>query len=387
MGAFESIGLSLHMYEPLWTSTDSHLADLSRVANSYSHSISAAGGYDTCEFSIGVNKDAIPTWLLSIGNRIHVRDRAANPIWSGFINRVSIKVGGSDLVIGPLMEVSNKVAANYQEASLNVAGITVGGNSAITSFFEDTESQRKYGIREQLYNVSQVYGETEAEQIAQAVLANIKTPAINYKVSFSSSDETSVKIECLGFVHMLKAYYYLNVNTSTESISAKLANIIDADVNSIFSSGNAEITTNSTTVPEYEDGTKTAYDCISENVVYSDSSYNRYVWGVRNEQEFYYEPAPTTIDYYYDVFGNDPTVRLSGEVTVNPWNIQPGKFLLISDANVGATYISAPREDPRVMFIESVKFTAPSGIELNSGEASSLSQRLGALGLNGLWDI
>lgn len=97
---------------------------------------------------------------------------------------------------------------------------------------------------------------------------------------------------------------------------------------------------------------------------------------------------PTAVEYLHRL--GDPAQRVTTleNVTVYPWDVKPGKWLFVPDFLVGRARITATRpaelrRDPRNKFIESVRYTAPWGLDMSGGKTDRLSQLLAKLTYNG----
>jgi len=126
-----------------------------------------------------------------------------------------------------------------------------------------------------------------------------------------------------------------------------------------------------------------------------DANNNRYIFGVYKDRVFEYRPVLQNIEYTTRI--DDGRIE-RGEATgiyVKPWEVMPGRWLQVLGVSIGArsykrddsaTEDSNIRhsEDPSKIFIEKVSYTAPYGLSITSGRASTFRQRLDRLGLGGI---
>jgi hypothetical protein len=212
-------------------------------------------------------------------------------------------------------------------------------------------------------------------------------PQIAEDLSFGSSggDVAIVSVDCLGYYHYLDRYTYEDpINTNSDgfiALSTKLAAILDGDPNGLFSSGNADITTNEIEVGEGEEGDRTALTVIKDLITRGDDDDNRYIFGIFNGRQFVYEQVVDQITYQHEVTNPRQAVTTTDQVEVYPWNIVPGKWVLLSDLFTGRGEVTDLRSDPRTLFIDRVSFTAPWSVRLAGGKISTVGQRIARLGI------
>ena len=98
----------------------------------------------------------------------------------------------------------------------------------------------------------------------------------------------------------------------------------------------------------------------------------------------YYEAAPTTLEYQQRLSQSLPVVERTGGDEVYPWNVLPGRWLLFPDFLIGQAAELDLRDDPRAMFIEQVKYTAPNELYMKGGTVDSTDALIAQLGLSGI---
>ena len=140
-------------------------------------------------------------------------------------------------------------------------------------------------------------------------------------------------------------------------------------------------------VIEYEDGEKTARGLIDDLVARGDADDNRMLWGVYKNRKFQYYPAPVITDFAFNMSESQGIILDSQGELVQPWRVSPGHWLSVSDLMLGGRNASAtdPRAIASSIFIESVSFTAPYGLDITGGRVSTLRQKLYRLGLGGMY--
>jgi hypothetical protein len=383
----QSLNPSIVVYEPDptgYTPTDQYLRTIFD-ADSYSHVVQALGGYWSARFTISDRQDNIEDWLdRGIGRHVEVYDNALVKIWEGFVDKVGVNLGALSSPRGPELNIGNRVSVAYSTVDTS-ENPPVMGVRARTALADDAASQASYGILQTLLSAGGMTA-VEADQARDTYIAENKEPETSQSITLGGTQGPSVTVECLGYVHWFTKYIYNQVaNSGTLDLDAKLQAVISADPNTLFDTGFQEITANTLAVQRYENKDKKAWDLIKSLVALGDASDNRYLFGVYDDRVPRYEAAPTTLEYTMRLGEEEPRIENEAAGTrVFPWNVLPGKWLLITDFLIGKTDETDLRLDPRAMFVESVTYTAPWGLTLAGGKTDKLSQQLAKLGLAGI---
>jgi len=322
---------------------------------------------------------------------------AGRLVWEGFINDVSAKVGGLTVSVGPIMDVVNRGRIVYATVNWDtvppVKGVTVRGE-----WQDNIESQEKYGILGGVITGGEGNA-LEMSQLLSSILAHTSWPETTQNFSLSSSAEMAVTVSCLGYAHLLSKYYYYETSTAgQENLSTKLARVLNADPNGMFSDDNATIEENTTQVHIYEGDDKTALAIIKELTAMGDDSYNRYTFGVYENRTARYDKVESKPTYFQNL-ETSVTYNRSG-AKVYPWDVRSGVWMLMTDFMPGRSlqvqdqyadarplstdYYTNFRKDPRYIFIESVTYTAPYAFTVSGGRVSKFKQRIEKLGLGGI---
>lgn len=359
-------------------------SNVAKSVNSYSHEISADGGYINCRFTVGANLDDAEDWYLGIGRHIEVYNESLVKIWEGFVNKIDLSLGTFSTKRGPLMDVGNRVCISYQTVTYNT-NPPIGGDRIISPVVNDTVSQAKYGIIEKAL-AGGTGTTTEEEQIRDTYLVEFSDPPIGQEIAAGNESSTiTVSIECLGYIHFMDVYTFSQTaNSGTQNLSAKIEDIITADINSIFSTDFTDIVSNTLQVGEYENDAKTARAIIKGLVSVGDASDNRYTFGIYNGLKASYRAIPTDYEYIHRIADQGQQVFTQSDSLVQPWNIKPARWLFVSDFLIGKVGVLPLRLDPRMVFIESVIFTAPWQVQIVGGKTDKFSQQLNSLGLGNL---
>lgn len=381
----EEVGFTVLQWVPGWTGVyrPKVTAKNDLRVTDCNFSVGALGGYLTCDFSVGADLAMIEDWLQTgLGRHIEIWDDAAVQVWEGYVSQLTINVSGLGITHGPLLQSANRVRLGYSTIDTTTQP-PVMGERVFTTTINNTTAQAKYGIIAKDLSTGGCSAASAAQIAAQFLAENAWPPTT--KQWANSGGALSLSIACLGYYTRLNYAYNQTVTTGTQNLSDKLVAIIAADPNDIVLTTNATIATNTLAVPAYENDDVEAWSLIKSLVAMGDTSYNRYLFGVYEGQKVIYAAAPSTVEYYQRLSARDQRVETQDGTEVAPWRVKPGKWLLFPDFLVGTTASTyALRQDPRAMFIESMTYTAPWGLQLSGSKAETLPQRLAQLGLSGI---
>jgi hypothetical protein len=379
MTAYKSEALTLSVYRPLVQGGE-YLFDWRTSVSSWQHEIRALGGYWSASASQADSLTRAEEWLADgLGRHVEVHDEALNLIWEGFVNAVSIDVGGLNVTRGPLLNVANKVKLIYSTIDTSDGGF---GARASTAYVEDATSQARYGVIHKILS-SGGLSQANAEQLRDTYLAQNKTPETTSRFTLSGQDSVRLSIELLGYVHMQTIYPFSSSTTGDGNLSTRLAAILDDDPNQLFSSANANIATNTVQVSQWENDDPMAWEAVKGLVAMGDANDARHLYGVYAGRRVVYEPAPTAYTYRREIAAQGDIETIVGG-TVKPWAVLPGRWLLFPDFLVGRSQPADLRQDPRAMFVERVVFSLPRGLQLDGSKVSTVEQKIARLGLMGI---
>lgn len=377
--------MSISAFDPLVSGNalvDDSLGD-KLDSGTYSHTISALGGYDSALIKIVDQQVNLEDWLANgLMRHIEVYNPSLVKIWEGFVNQIDIVLGGLSVTRGPLLQVSNNVALTYSTVDTTVSPPAIGMR-ATTAFSADASSQALYGVLESVLSAGGVSA-TEATTVRDVFLNENKNPQTSQRLNVGGGGIT-LSLQCLGYSHLFKKYVYnQTASTGTVNLSDALAAIIAADPNSIFSTSTSKITANTLQVKQYLNDNAAAWPLIQGLVARGDSSDNRYIFGIYNGRVPEYGAIPTDFEYQQRL--SDPAQRIETPqgIEVRPWDIRAGKWLFVPDFLIGQVQQSDLRLDPRMIFIESLTYTMPWGLQIQGGKTDKLSQKLAKLGLGGI---
>jgi hypothetical protein len=395
MSFFQEKGLSVKVTRPLWTSVGEQEWNLSATINTWDHEIAVDGGYRSARFQIAANDRMIEDWLESgLGRHVECYNQAGIKIWEGFINSISASLGTLSITRGPLLSVANRVGVTYTPiVDTEVEPMTTGA-ATMTTLSEDTDSQDKWAIQEEIISGGTLMDDAtwcgsactpdnEAEEIRDAYLGEHKYPETSESINVGGPAQPQLTLECAGYVEFLNRYIVDDDTEGTTTIPAKIQTVLGLDVNSIFSTDYNYINDAAAFLlltPSLEIENRKAKTIIDEMVAQGDGNDNRTYFMILNDLKAYYDAIPTTIDYHHRIAAKDSVVTTPTGARIDPWDVRPAKWAFLPDFMVGRTFPSELRLDPRNVFIESVRFTAPNGLVLEGGKVSNVKQLMAKKG-------
>lgn len=386
---YEPKELSLVIYDPArgtFNPKQVFVGNYQRAVSQWQFEINANGGFGNSGFTFVDKKRQIIDWYENgLGRHVECYNPRHSLIYAGFVNKVRINYGGLSAERGPIMEVVNRTSLLYTPLDITVFP-PVEGIPRSTTIIEDEASQAKYGIYERVLNGGTIPDE-DADQIQATYLAENAFPKTNNAqiVLGSSQQPLSISIECMGYGEYLRAYVYnQRESASSITITTKIQNVLGADPNGIFSTDYSNIDVNNFLVSSYEGDNRDALTILQGLLTVGDINDVRYLLGVYDTQRVHYNPVPSEIEYLQHLSERKQKVETIHGEFVDPWDVKPGKWLKYADFQIGAAKPTFDRNDPNVMFIESVRFTAPYGLAFSGGATDKLPQKLAKWGLGGI---
>lgn len=331
----------------------------------YRHTIAAIGGFDTASFDIAVrSRDEGQQFLDQyIGNRVAIYvDNPVEPIWEGFINRMTFSAGGVEYSIG-LDEMANRVTTIYT---------TVDGNSATTQSVavNSTDSQDIYGIKQAQVDIGFMQGGTGATILRDTVLAQRAWPKTS--ILPSGGGGGLLHIECLGFYHTLM-WEALRITTSASvQLGVQIDNLLALVTNGTTFFDNADTTetdANTNTINQQMLKGETLWDGFKKVQETGDTT-NYFVLGITptlfstGTRRMYYRAANADIEYTARQSDGLRIRNLYGQL-VPPWTVRPDRGVRVSDMLVGWNGVG---DNPTETYIMKVDYDANRQRVIYSGD-------------------
>lgn len=384
MSKHQALGLSVQVYKPSfapYVPKASFLGTLS-TPDSYEHVLTVGVGYDTMQVSKSISRDKGDWWLVNgCGAHVEVIDETASIVWEGRVDSVSLSVGGYTEQRGPLSEIANRCTVTYQLLDTDT---NESQEQKRTDAANNTDSQAKYGIQHAILSAGSVTT-AQANQIRDTYVMARGWPAVAKQLSLGGGAVT-ITLSCKGYYHWLNYPYRLANVTGTVGISTKIAAVLAADPNSFFGGAN-QIASNTFAVQYLEDQDRSAAEIIADLVALGDASYGRMLFGMWEGRAVRYEAAPTQAVYQQRVTDPRQVIEDMSSNVIQPWAVRPGNWVLLTSMLPGALMgisTAGGEETERSMFIESVRFGSPYGLDLTSGTVNNYRQALAQWGITGV---
>jgi len=386
---WESKQLSAHLYKPTigsYTPRGSLVLDnLANLWTTYRHSKKRVGGYWNAAITQRGRLSEIEDWIFRLGYHFECFNPALDQIWEGFVNRVTLQIGGFTVERGPFLDVVNRGYLVYSTVDTTTDPPVVGVR-ATSGPTENMTSQERYGIIEKYASAGGVSID-EVNDILAVYVAENATPRTGKRWNNREQSVPTATVELLGYVHFLKLFAFNDTTTGTRTLPEKVQDILGGDPNGLFSTDYSKIDpdgVNAQTIRRYKNENQTAWAQIKSIVAQGDGT-NPWTFGIYNGRQAHYDILPSEWKYEQRLLDPGQRIFQYGGAEVAPWDVEPGKLMLATDFLIGKTPLATtPREDERTTLIEQVTFVYPTFMDIVGGQFNTLSQRLATLGLSGI---
>lgn len=398
--AYRNYSITVNLHNPLIMGGAS-IRSIEKELNSYSHTISAAGGFTSASITINISPDEIDDWITyGLGRHIVSYGSGGEVVWEGFVDNISINLGNDTIERGRLTEICNRCMATYTPVTTDPdTADPVSGTTTSTVVADDILSIKKYGIWEQIISGGSIAGVgdnveeelldilAKADYMRDLYLSEYKNPETSHNpiIGIDSGGSITLTLDCKGYIEWLKyVYNYTPENVLQESIEIynKIIAVIDEDPNNIISRLQSFISYNPLLINAIEDKDRDALTIINEAVSIGDINNNRWIFGIYEDRVPYYNKISSSIDYLYYTSSKIQKIVSLDNSEVLPWNVRPGKLLFLADAIVGdIPDLSDPRSDPRTMLIEEINYTAPDTVNISGKKIKNFEQLQASQGL------
>lgn len=374
--------LTISVKGKLLGDAETFYADLTDRVQSFNYQSTAFGGYNSASVSFAASVAEISQWLQdALCRDLTFYGPALDVLWNGFVNQIQVSAGGRATTYGPVLDIGNAIVSEYAPVDVNLTLPSVGV-STLSSWGNDTESQARYGTWQKVFTAG-ARDPDEVDDLVNRWLAQMATPNTSHNLS-SQGQSVSVTLMAVGYFQALKSTIYSNESNGLVNASTKVEDLLDAETNGLLSSTNADIDTNVLTVSEYDNSNRTLLDALTSVVTLGDASANRWLFGVYAGRKAIYQEAPSEVEYLFSSADFASGVSTLTYATVEPWAVKPGKWLFDPDFLVGKVPAGTPtREDPRMLFIETVQYSSPMTLTINGAPLDVLAQKLAQVTMTG----
>lgn len=321
----------------------------------YRHTIAAVGGFDTasCDIAIPSHNESQQFLDQYIGNRVaFFTDNPIEPIWEGFINRMTFNAGGVQYTVS-LDEMANRVTATYTNVAVSATA------AAITGTVNNTDSQAVYGIKQENIDFGYLRGGTGDTAVRDTALAQRAWP----KTSITRGQGSGLlHIEFLGFYHTLNWWVYTNTGTASSNLGNMVNSVQANDVNgTVFydNTDDTDLSANATAINQEHIKRETGWDTLLRFQEMGASG-DYWVVGITptifatGTRRLYYRAANTTIKYTARQ-SDGLRIRNIYDQLVPPWTVQPDCGIRVSDMLIGWDGLG---DNPAETYIKTITYNA-----------------------------
>lgn len=374
--------LSFLVTAPPW-SNSGYATDHTQDVTGYDHTHAALGGFWSANLTLRLPLHDLEEWMqYGVGRQIQVKGRGTKLAWEGIVNRVSVNVGGYNMTVGPYLDIANKVKLAYS-IFLQLGGGNATGIRVVTDYTSNLLSQSKYGILVKNFSVGGI--DTDAVAGLQAMLLErYSHPPRSEDLSLPGETGLryiDLKLECIGYAHLFQKYLYSSSTAGTQNLSAKLAAIVAAEPNALFSSS---VATNTIQVPAPQNDDAEAWGLIKSLIALGDTSLNRYTFGVYEGRRATYKPVANSVVYVRPLREGASVIQDAQGGLLQPWEIRPGCYVLVTDLLPGKPVASDLNDEQRAIYADTVQYRMPDSLVINGAHAFRIEQRMAQMGLSGV---
>jgi hypothetical protein len=144
---------------------------------------------------------------------------------------------------------------------------------------------------------------------------------------------------------------------------------------------NATLGQHASYVPAYEEDGQSCWTVIKELLGLGDWENRQYNFGIYADREVRFELTPEYVDYFFTPMGADQRYYDRGGAVVSEWSIQPGKWMALSGFLIAEPIDLNRYTDPRVTFIDEVRFSLDLGVTINTSRMNKFKYLLAKAGL------
>jgi hypothetical protein len=377
---FSETGLTIHAEQPLWASALKYNIRLSSFTEAYSHTLGANGGYLSARIGLKLNQGDIEEWIENgIGRQITVYNEGGAVKWEGFVNDIDWNFGN--------LTISLNCFGYIEWLKAYIYNVLTAGDTTLSVRIIAVLAADPNGI------ISTDYSKITLNALPVPAWENDNPKALDYINGLVVRGDAAFNRYTFGIYAGRRAYY--TVMPTTQEYIAHIGNLsgkrgplmaVANKVALVYSTVDTSVTPPAVgvrkTTPYATDVPSQAKYGIIEKLLSSGGSTDANATNIRDV--FIgdnHEPETTET---ISIAGSGEIYTPNGNI-VRPWEVVPAKWAHIPDFMIGRIGdMTAMRNDPRYMFIESLTYTAPYSLTLTGAKVSKLPQILAQRGLAGI---
>lgn len=364
--------------------------------NNYRHRITAKGGFDSASCSLDVRPaEAEDIFSNYVGCVVAFYvDNPFAPIWEGYIERITYRVGGAVLTRS-LENMANRVNVTYYNADSGAAIKTENIQTALGTVIENAASQAIYGLKVTNLDAGIHFNNADKSHknlLRQTTLAQRAWPQISTVFGVEASGPL-IELEMRGLHYMAWDWQtYENVRGSgldTLTNASRAFQIVTSESGAAAWGGGALVPANASYI--YAIGTSVNPNVLAQQYVTGNVSFNiqlasqsaqtylqyiqgvaeagdgakQYVYGIHPPDPTtgirytYYSPANAAVAYQVTALRDPGRVRGTDGIITPGWLVRPNNGIQIMDILVGYNQAG---DDPRIGYIESIEYDGETGL-------------------------
>lgn len=391
MSRFQALGLSISAFRPIigdgYYYPRGILLDdgLHLRMSDYSHVLSAWLGLDNASITIQGSQDYIEWWIdRALGLHIEINDQTLDKPFEGFVNQYNAQIGTVSASGGPLMDVINRCTVTYSPID-PTASPPAKGPETETLAVDDDDSIERFGVIEGVISGGTAT-ESDAEYLRDAVLEDKSFPEESEDIATGGGAVGSITLQILGYWAWIDRFIFNDATNSTVTTGTKIESALAADPNNLISPLYDWIDDPGLLVAAEERDNRMALSVIKACAARGGASYERWLFGIYQDQIARFEAIPSLPIYQHRIGGRDQIIESYGaEAEIWPWAVRAGQWTFLPDYLAGRSFpTQGLRRDPRFIFNEQVTYTWPWQVSISGLRAGKLDQILANYGMGGM---
>lgn len=357
------------------------IANLAGRLDTYEHTISAVGGFESLTCTLVVSFEEAIDWL---NNRLMCGCIAYGPdaqiIWEGYLASVEAQFG-QEQRSASLEGMSNRVRVRYT---------TVLGTQAVTATASDTARQARYGVKDLVLSVGETVSAV-AINTRDRALAQYKNPVMTPTTQIATGDlgDARLTLTFAGWYTTLGWVITARTSTSNTDTGTQVGDLIQASGVGIGATNNFLATSRLSIITTGVADTEliaadTTYQQKIESLLGKGNGTDRLAWGIYEDRAMHVEvwAGATPTDIHYQRYLGDGRLYDASDNVVQPWDARPNRMYQVVDLLDAGPASDTPDAAAR-FFVERVVCSVSNdsiGVALEPANTNALDALLARLG-------
>lgn len=201
---------ALSPFTSVFTGNNEELSSTRETLNvgSLSFSTNKVGGFMNASATVLDTESNAPRYLSMLGGDVWITRSSGETVWEGFVNKISYTGGRANTVVGPVLDMANRIQIAYSRIVTGVEG--EGPSSKRTVWAEDEVSQSEWGLLEAVLSGGEMSDGEAAKALELAIRQMSNLPRqIDLSPIYESEKQrvVTITIECAGYYQLLDKRY------------------------------------------------------------------------------------------------------------------------------------------------------------------------------------